>query len=172
MVLKPTMPLWPISHVQAAIMKTCLKTSLLELVGTASYFLLEVVKNPPPIWLGKPFPENPELKQECFHEKWPFWGPSILQRKQFTEKVPCFALSHIPVDYKWAQWTMPLHLPLLVFGGDKWEEAQRPNTNLMWMESSFLQVVSRLFWAIAFLAFCASRMINQSWKVRYCKSPT
>ena len=162
----------PISHVQAGITKRCFKTNLLELVGTASYCLLELVKSPPPIWLGKPFSENSELKQACFHEKCPFWGPNILQRKRFTEKVPCFALSCTPVDYKWAQWTVPLHLPFLVFRGDKWEGVQRLGTNFVWMESSPLPAASWLFWAVAFLAFCASRMVRQSWQVRYCEEST
>lgn len=171
MVFQPTVPFWPISHVQAAITKRCFKTSLLELVGTVSYCLLEVVKSPSPIWLRKPFPENSKLKQACFHEKCLFWGPNILQRKRFTKKVPCFALSYVLVDYKWAQWTVPWHLPFVVLGGGEWDEVQGPSTNLMWMENSSLQVVSQLFRAIAFLAFCGSQMIRQSWKVRCCKTP-
>lgn len=68
-IFQPTVPLWPMSHVQAAIKKRCFKTNLLELVGTVIHCLLEVVKNLSPIGLRKPFSENSELKQACFHEK-------------------------------------------------------------------------------------------------------
>lgn len=149
-VFQPTVPFWPISHVQAAITKRCFKTSLLELVGTASYCLLEVVESPSPIWLRKSFPENSKLKQACFHEKCLFWRPHILQRKRFTKKVPCFALSHVLVDYKWAQWTVPWHLPFVVLGGGEWDEVQGPNTNscewrtplYRWFPSSSEQLLS------------------------------